>query len=300
MAGREAAVADDLLGGAGPVGLVRARHGLMMYRRTDSVVGRSLDYYGEYFEQEVLLFRQCVRPGDRVIDVGANIGAHTVALARLVGPAGRVLALEPIDANHRLLCGNLALNGLDWADGLLAAAGAADGTLHLAGVAMDEEGNYGALSLEALAGDRPVPVHRLDGIAGADRIRLIKIDVEGMEAEVLDGARGLIARDRPVLYVENDRPDGSAALIGLLGELGYACYWYLPAFHNPANFAGRSEPIFGHGLVDNGTEIHGLGMGINLFCLPAEVAGRVNGLLPVAGPDEHPLRRGHNRRFIGG
>ena len=223
-------MADDLLGGEGPVGLVKARHGLMMFRRTDSVVGRSLDYYGEYFEQEVALFRQCVRAGDRVIDVGANIGAHTVALARLVGPAGRVLALEPVDGNHRLLCGNLALNGLDWVDGLLAAAGAADGLLHLAAVAMDEDGNYGALSLDALAGDRPVPVHRLDGLVGegeggAGRIRLIKIDVEGMESEVLEGARGLIARDRPVLYVENDRPDKSAALIRLLGELGYASYW---------------------------------------------------------------------------
>ncbi|MBK1836866.1 FkbM family methyltransferase [Azospirillum sp. YIM B02556] len=296
-------MADDLLAGEGPVGLVKARHGLMMFRRTDTVVGRSLAYYGEYFEQEVALFRQCVRAGDRVIDVGANIGAHTVALARLVGPAGRVLALEPIDANHRLLCGNLALNGLDWADGLLAAAGAADGMLQLAAVAMDEDGNYGALSLEALAGDRPVPVHRLDRLAGeggAGRIRLIKIDVEGMEAEVLEGARGLIARDRPVLYVENDRPDRSAALIRLLGALGYACYWYLPAFHNPANFAGRSEPIFGHGLVDDGTEIRGLGMGINLFCLPAEAGARINGLLAVAGPDEHPLVRGRNGRFIGG
>lgn len=295
-------MADDLLGGEGPVGLVKARHGLMMYRRTDSVVGRSLGYYGEYFEQEVALFRQCVRAGDRVIDVGANIGAHTVALARLVGPAGRVLALEPVDANHRLLCGNLALNGLDWADGLLAAAGAADGMLHLAAVAMDTDGNFGALSLDELAGDLPVPVHRLDGLCreGAGRIRLIKIDVEGMEAEVLEGARSLIARDRPVLYVENDRPDRSAALIRLLGELGYACYWYLPAFHNPANFAGRSEAIFGYGLVDNGTEIHGLGMGINLFCLPAEAGARINGLLPVAGPDEHPLVRSHNGRFVGG
>ncbi|WP_042696279.1 FkbM family methyltransferase [Azospirillum sp. B506] len=295
-------MAEDLLGGAGPVGLVKARHGLMMYRRTDNVVGRSLGYYGEYFEQEVALFRQCVRTGDRVIDVGANIGAHTVALARLVGPTGRVLALEPIDANHRLLCGNLALNGLDWAEGQLAAAGAADGLLHLAAVPMDEDGNYGALSLDALPGDRPVPVRRLDGLArdGAGRIRLIKIDVEGMESEVLEGARGLIARDRPVLYVENDRPDKSAALIRLLGELGYACYWYLPAFHNPANFAGRSEPIFGHGFVDDGTEIRGLGLGINLFCLPAEAGARINGLLPVADPDEHPLRRGHNGRFLAG
>lgn len=62
----------------------------MTYRRTDSVVGRSLGCSGECFEQEVALFRQCVRAGDRTSDVGANIGAHTVALARPVADSDNI------------------------------------------------------------------------------------------------------------------------------------------------------------------------------------------------------------------
>lgn len=293
-------MSEDLLGGAGPNGLVRTRHGVMLFSRTDSVVGRSLDYYGEYFEQEAALFRQCLRPGDTAVDVGANIGAHTVALARAVGPAGRVLAFEPVWQNYQLLCANLALNGLSWVDGLLAAAGSRDDLLHLGDVDTTAEGNFGALSLDALPGERPVPLHRLDSVVRQERVRLIKIDVEGMEAEVLDGARALIARSRPALYVENDRPDKSRALILRLQELGYACHWYLPAFHNPANANGRTEPIFDCGFVDDGARIHAFGMGINLFCVPAEQGGRINGLLAVADPDEHPLHRDRNARFVGG
>lgn len=88
----------DLLGDAGSNRLVRARHGFMLYSRFDTVVGRSIEYYGEYFESEV------------VIDVGANIGAHTLALARIVGPTGRVLAFEPVRTIHQVLCANMALN----------------------------------------------------------------------------------------------------------------------------------------------------------------------------------------------
>lgn len=70
----------------------------MTCRRTDSVVGRSLGCSGEFFGQEVALFRQCVRAVGRVIGVGASIGAHTVAPARPVGPAGRVLPVTDPDS----------------------------------------------------------------------------------------------------------------------------------------------------------------------------------------------------------
>ncbi|HYH40041.1 MAG TPA: FkbM family methyltransferase [Azospirillum sp.] len=102
----------DLLGESGTNRLVRARHGFMLFNRHDTVVGRSLAYYGEYFESEVRLFRQMVRSGDVVIDAGANIGTHTLALARATGPTGRVLAFEPVRLNHQLLCANMALNSL--------------------------------------------------------------------------------------------------------------------------------------------------------------------------------------------
>src|SRR5690349_191029 len=85
----------------------------MTYRVNDLYIGRSFDLYGEFSEGEVEVFRQLVRPGQTVLDVGANIGAHTVPLAKLVGRSGRVLAFEPQRTVYYALCGNVAQNNLD-------------------------------------------------------------------------------------------------------------------------------------------------------------------------------------------
>ena len=290
----------DLLGDGGDNRLIRTRHGVTLVNRHDSIVGRSLDYYGEYFEREVDLFRQFLRPGDVVVDVGANIGAHTVPLARMVGASGRVLAFEPVRLNHQLLCANVALNSLTWVDAIQGALGRRDETVMIDDVAMTAEGNYGALSLADMPGNRPVPVRRLDGLFDLPRLRFIKIDVEGMEADVLDGAREVLARFRPALYVENDRLDKSRDLLLLLQELDYDCYWFLASFHNPRNAAGKAEPMFSTGFVDDGTRIHAQGMGINLLCLPKAAKAQLAGFAPVLSVDEHPCRRECNARFTGG
>lgn len=287
----------DLLGGSGANALLPVRYGHMLVNRHDTIVGRSLEYYGEYFEQEVHLFRQVVRAGDVVVDAGANIGAHTVPLARMVGGAGRVLAYEPIRLTHQLLCANAAINGLGCIDCVHAALGSSDGTLMLRDLTMDAEDNYGAVSLAEVAGDVPTPVRRLDSDFHRDRLRFIKIDVEGMEAGVLDGARATIARFHPALYVENDRRDSSPALIRLLWELGYACFWFLPSFHNPHNFRGRAEPLYQTGFFDDGTRVCGGGLGINLFCVPKEVAGGIGGMRRVDDAEEHPLDRAYTSLF---
>ena len=68
--------------------LKTCRHGLMVYNRNDAYIGRSLDLYGEFSQGETELFQQVVGIGDVVIEVGANIGAHTLRLAQLAGPGG--------------------------------------------------------------------------------------------------------------------------------------------------------------------------------------------------------------------
>ena len=293
-------MADDLLGESGTNRLAMTRHGPMLFNRHDSVVGRSLDWYGEYFEQEAALFRQCLRAGDVVVDVGANIGAHTIPMAQRVGSGGRVLAFEPIRLHFQTLCANVALNSIGWVDCIHGALGARDETLHLLDVPMEREENYGGLELAAIPGDQAVPVFRLDGCFRQNRLRLIKIDVEGMEADVLDGARAVIARFRPALYVENDRVEKSRELILLLQELGYACHWVLTSFHNPSNFFGRREALYEPGFVDDGERLRVSGMGVNLFCVPREADGRIAGLPEVLDPAEHPLLREWNPRFTGG
>src|SRR5436190_22246330 len=95
---------------ASATALKECRHGRMLYLRNDQYIGRSLELYGEYGEMEARLFDQLLAPGQAVIEVGANIGAHTVHLAKLVGPTATVLAFEPQRAIFYLLCANLAPN----------------------------------------------------------------------------------------------------------------------------------------------------------------------------------------------
>jgi len=75
-------------------------------------IGRSLDLYGEWSEGEVALFQALLRPNDTVVEVGANIGSHSVFFAKAVGAQGNIVAIEPQRVVFQTLCANLALNSL--------------------------------------------------------------------------------------------------------------------------------------------------------------------------------------------
>ena len=124
-----------------------------------------------------------------------------------------------------------------------------------------------------MAAGEPVPVIPLDSIA-LPALRLLKVDVEGMEVSVLEGARNLILRHRPILYVENDRRENSARLISLITELGYDLWWHQPALFSPNNHAGVADNIFGSIIS------------INLLCLPREQPRQLTGFRPVNGPED--------------
>jgi FkbM family methyltransferase len=223
----------------------RCRWGEMIYRPNDKFIGRSFDLYGEFSEGEVRLFRALVRPGQTVLDVGANIGAHTVPLARFVGPTGSVLAFEPQRTLFYMLCGNVAQNNLDHVKCFQAAVGERAGQISVPELDPAAEQNYGGVDLS-----RPVkgpaatvPLLRIDDLRLA-ACHLIKIDVEGMEREVLLGAADTIRRLRPLLYVEDDRPDKSAALRACLASFGYELWFHVPPLFDSANFAGNKLNVF--------------------------------------------------------
>src|SRR5258708_2093762 len=85
---------------------------------------------------------------------------------------------------------------------------------------------------------------------------MLKIDVEGMEGEVVAGAEKTIARFRPALYVENDRDKHSAALIRQLLNLGYRLYWHFPPLFNRDNYFHASENVFGRIVSINMLALH--------------------------------------------
>lgn len=224
----------------------RCRWGEIMYRPNDLYIGRSLDLYGEFSEAEVALFRALVKPGQTVLDVGANIGVHTLPLARLVGPSGKVLAFEPQRLVFYMLCGNVAQNNLDHVHCFHAAVGETPGQISVPELDGAAEQNFGGLELSPTAtppGITKVPLLRIDDLRLAV-CHLLKIDVEGMERQVLLGARETIERFRPLLYLEDDRADRSAALRECLASFGYELYVHRPPLFNPNNFAANRQNVF--------------------------------------------------------
>lgn len=233
-----------LLHEAGPMRLRRCRHGLMLYSVNDLTIGRSLDIYGEFSEAEVAVLQRLLRPGDIALDIGANIGALTLPMARAVGAAGRIVAFEPQPVLFQTLCANVALNGLLNVRTVNAAAGADAGSTRLPRLDFTRPDLYGAHGIGSDSDGDLTMVVRLDDALRLPGCRLIKIDVEGMEAAVIGGAEALIRRHRPILYVENDRKAKSAALIERLFGLGYALHWDLPPLDNPRNYRGAARRLF--------------------------------------------------------
>src|SRR5580658_2411383 len=167
--------------------LAAGRDGYFLYNRNDYYIGRSIEQYGEYNALEMKLFRQFCTAGHVVIEVGANIGAHTVGLARLVGQQGRVLAFEPQRLPFQTLCANVALNSLENVDCFWAAVSSQDGFIDVPDLNPRKNFNFGAVTLVDAQSGRWVPCHTLDHHITLPRVDLIKIDVEGMEADVLRG-----------------------------------------------------------------------------------------------------------------
>lgn len=246
----------------------------MVYNRHDIYVGGSLKKYGEFSELEADFFRGIVRPDMWVVEVGANIGAHTVELSRLVGRHGRVYAFEPQRLVFQNLCANLALNQCQNIYAYQMAAGEKNGILVVPPVSYESRNNFGGISLlDRNALGETVPLLTVDSL-GLSRCDFLKVDVEGMECNVLQGARATIEKYRPALYLENDRKEHSPELIALVKSLGYRAWWHLPPLFSPENFAEDTENIF-RGVVS-----------INIFCLPEESNCIDINLREVMGPED--------------
>lgn len=244
------------------------RHGTMVYNIHDMYIGRSLDLYGEFSEGEIDLFSQFIRPGQVIVEAGANMGAHTVWFAKRVGPQGAVLAFEPQRVIFQLLNANVALNQLTNVHAIWAALGQRAGLTVVPHLDYGKENNFGGLSLGDFQNGQPVEVRTIDRL-NLPKCHFIKVDVEGMEQEVLAGATETIAKHQPALYVENDRDDKAAKLTQFIDGLGYNMYWHTPPLFRPDNFAGNPENVFGQILSRN------------MLCLPKSMKQQVSGLQPV-------------------
>jgi FkbM family methyltransferase len=159
-----------------------------------------------------------VRPGDWVIDVGANVGHYTVRLSGLVGPAGRVMAFEPVPETFEILASLVSAAGAHNVSLFNVAASAEVG---IAGVSLPRFSsgltNYYMANLTSGGGEFNVLTLPLDALIPPKAISLVKIDVEGHELQALKGMQALLRRDRPRLIVEGRSGD----VASFLTDLGY-------------------------------------------------------------------------------
>jgi FkbM family methyltransferase len=250
----------------------------MLYNRNDTYIGASLRKYGEFSGEESALFRLIVQPGRTVLDIGANIGVHSVDMSHLVGREGTVHAFEPQRLTFQLLCANVALNSCANVFTHQSAVGAAAGTIRVPSLDPEVPHNYGGLSLLAAGLGEPVGLVTIDSMELLD-CQFIKLDIEGMETEALQGAAATIERFRPLLYVENDRQARSAELIGLMQQYGYRLYCHLPRLYSVNNFRADPENIFGNKVS------------VNMIGIPAEIPqSALANLHEVSGPTDHVIK----------
>jgi FkbM family methyltransferase len=229
--------------------LAACDHGAMIVNRFDYAMTDANHGFGVSFQllngssydrvsvdlsvQLLLLRRQYFGDGAVAIDCGANLGVFTIEWARAMTGCGKVIAIEAQERIFYALAGNIAINNCFNARAILAAASDKPGVMKVPALDYTRPASFG--SVEIKQRDNPeFTGQELDysGSGAADitcitldsldlpRVDLIKIDVEGMELDVLAGAVQLIRQHRPVLIVEFLKSD-KAKLRGWLDAFDY-------------------------------------------------------------------------------
>lgn len=202
---------------------------------------------GKLYEQETSAFFGAVlREGDSFLDLGAHVGWFSMLAAALVGPTGEVWSFEPDDRNFRQLLDHISLNEATHVRPMHMAVGARAG-VEAFQVSAENDGGHALRAADSSAGReaelarddrRPVYVSTLDSLF-ADRtipsLRAIKMDVEGAEHAVVNGARDFLARHQ-VPFIVAEMNDACLRLAGssemqfreLMTELGYETQFFHP------------------------------------------------------------------------
>ena len=182
-------------------------------------------FLGQFERDIVALIERLTPPGGTVIDIGANVGAHTLRFAKHVGTGGRVLAIEPTDYGYGKLLKNLSLNAFPQVTAVQLALAdrplprqtisfrsswRSDGQQHMASNVVDFE------TLDACCASE-----------GITRVDLVKLDVDGHEFAVLAGGRRILGTSRPALLMETGAwhfDDPARNPLVVLRDLGYR-FW---------------------------------------------------------------------------
>lgn len=247
--------------------LHNVRHGWLSHYAADLTIGRSLELYGEWAEAEIYLISKFVHAGDWVLDVGANVGTHSLAFSRMVGRQGRVLAFDGQHKIFQVLGMNMLINDAPQVDCLNVLVGAVEGTYQVPVSDLSTNANFGAMSFRGIVEEHTPVVGNTLSIAMVSidslnlaRLDFVKVDVEGMELDVFRGAEQTIRTFRPPIYFEQTTERNLPEIFELLRSLDYDLRWHISNPFNKVNFNAHALNIFG-GACE-----------VNILALPRERA----------------------------
>jgi protein O-GlcNAc transferase len=200
-----------------------------------------LQEQGDWFEDEIRFVRAFIRPGMRAVDVGANFGVYSLTLARAVGAAGRVWAIEPGTQAAQFLARSIAANSFSQVEVIRCALSRTDGHGYLNTDVTPE-----LQSLAVVGTGAPTEIRALDSVAeerSIERVDFIKVDVEGEERSVLEGAERLLVREAPLLMIEFWGANKfNVGIFEPLYRTGHDCFRLMPGINVLVPFYESEEP----------------------------------------------------------
>ena len=249
-----------------PFAILSTGHGAMIVNRNDAYITGPGEGFGvgmQLFQQslydpnevDAALFLLDLRRkahGDGVValDCGANIGVHTIEWARAMTGWGQVIAFEPQERIYYALAGNIAINNCFNAKAVQAAIGARSGLIQAPMLDHTKPTSFGSFEVKPAAISQFIgqeidyqsgPMVDMQVLAvddlGCSRLDFLKLDVEGMEGEALEGARRTIETCRPIMMVEHVKAT-PGSLQTILAGMGYLM------IEDPANIVAvhRDDP----------------------------------------------------------
>lgn len=190
----------------------------------------------DWFEREMEFWRDRIKPGMTVIDVGANVGVYTFSAARRVGEEGCVLAIEPFSGCVHCLQETCHINNMCWVKVCAGAASDRNGTVRLAlhsASELNEIVSGDRAEMTGLGSFEEVDCFTLDSLAEREKLRqvdFLKIDAEGHELQVLQGSQRILKAFAPIILYENiaGAKGSNIAVSQWLMDRGYRLFRYQP------------------------------------------------------------------------
>ena len=266
--------------------------GIVVFDSLEQITTYVLEEQQDWFEDEITAVRKLLKPGQTVLDIGANLGVYALSMAKVVGNKGRVIAFEPASNTAALLKQSASLNGFNHLEVDPRGVGAQSGEAILS-LDSNPELNQIVETFSVETEDSPtseaIKLTSLDDWAAnqsnLEAISFIKLDAEGQELNIIAGAHQLLTTHSPlILYEVKHKSDMHLELVDAFEKIGYASYSLLPG------------PLlltrFDHSTPD--------GFLLNLFCCKEETAQQLEqeGLLARNPHSDSPLAAAEHDHWL--